>query len=264
MVSNRLNKSGAFTLLTMGSTAKHILKQAQTREELDTILDVIWAANYTPYDPFAQLFFPVLGFLQADREAALAESKQRFWNNHQSDPSSHWYYVVDTATALTVGCAQWQISKANPFPNGRGVLTAPWWPEGEHREFCEAVLEQVYKPRARWMQRPHLALNWMAVHPAHRRLGIGSLLMTAGISRAHDLDLECWMEATAMGKPLYEKFGFRSLFKVAFDTEKANASDVWRKCEHEMTPHAFFAMWRPRGGVWTVGGKDVEMPWEAR
>ena len=50
------------------------------------------------------------------------------------------------------------------------------------------------------------ALNWMAVDPAHRLRGIGCLLMDVGIVRADDLDLECWLEASAMGKPLYEKF----------------------------------------------------------
>jgi hypothetical protein len=62
-----------------------------------------------------------------------------------------------------------------------------------------------------------------------------------------------------MGKPLYEKFGFHSLFRIAFDTNKKEPSDVWRKCEHEMTPEPVFAMWRPKAGVWEGA---VQMPWE--
>lgn len=107
----------------------------------------------------------------------------------------------------------------------------------------------------------------MAVHPAHRRLGIGSLLMAAGTTRADSLNLECWMEASSMGKPLYENVGFRSLFKIAFDTDRKDASNVWRKCEREMTPPPFFAMWRPKGGMWDIYAADgerrgVKMPWE--
>lgn len=106
------------------------------------------------------------------------------------------------------------------------------------------------------------ALNWMAVHPAHRLCGIGSLLMNAGIKKADNLNLECWLEGSNMGKPLYEKFGFRSLFKIAFDTEVSGASDEWRKCAHEMTPAAVFAMWRPKRGLWKLeNGQEVEMPW---
>lgn len=95
--------------------------------------------------------------------------------------------------------------------------------------------------------------------------------MDAGISRADTLQVECWMEASSMGKSLYEKSGFRSLLKIAFDTEKKNASDVWRKCEHEMTPEPIFAMWRPKQGIWETRNegdeenraiKEVKMPWD--
>ena len=86
--------------------------------------------------------------------------------------------------------------------------------------------------------------------------------MDVGISRADDLNLECWMEASAMGKPLYEKFGYRSLLHLAFDKERKNASDEWMKCAHEMTPPPIYAMWRPKRGVWeNEAGVEVQKPW---
>ncbi|KAJ4362978.1 hypothetical protein N0V83_010095 [Neocucurbitaria cava] len=202
---------------------RYLVQEAKTRQELDAVMDVIWAANYTPYEPFAQIFFPVLGFTTAHREAAIAESKERFWNQHQADRSSHWFYAFDTVTGRAVGCAQWVISESNPFA---------------------------------------AALNWMAVHPSHRFQGIGSLLMNVGILRADELNLECWMEASSMGKPLYEKFKFQSLLKIAFDNEKLGASDEWRKCAHEMTPPPIFAMWRPKQGRRTSDLGGVRLPWE--
>jgi|TARA_R110002003_G_scaffold172_1_gene14085 hypothetical protein len=137
---------------------RYVVREANTRQELDQILDVIWAANYTPYEPFVQLFFPVLGYTSAHREAAIIESKERFWVQHHTDPSSHWYYASDTATGQTIGCAQWMVSESNPFATGVPKLTAPWWPEGECRRFCESILDQVYKPRASWMTRPHCGM----------------------------------------------------------------------------------------------------------
>jgi hypothetical protein len=134
---------------------QYAIREANTKQELDEILDVIWAANYTPYEPFVQLFFPVLGYTPAHREAAIAESKDRFWNQHQADPSSHWYYAFDTITGAKVGCAQWVISESNPFSAGVPKLEAPWWPEGVYRNFCESIINQVYKPRVSWMTRPH-------------------------------------------------------------------------------------------------------------
>lgn len=87
--------------------------------------------------------------------------------------------------------------------------------------------------------------------------------MHVGTKQADDLNIECWMEASAMGKPLYEKFAFRSLFKLAWDTDRRDASDEWRKCAYEMTPEPLWVMWRPKQGQWkTQCGQDVKMPWD--
>lgn len=141
---------------------RYVVREAKSKQELDDILDVIWAANYIPYEPFMQLFFPVLGYTAAHREAAITESKERLWEQHQADRTSHWFSAFDTVTNRTVGCAQWVISTTNPFAAGTPELTAPWWPEGEYRRFCESILNQVYKPRASWMTRPHCG-KWSVV-----------------------------------------------------------------------------------------------------
>lgn len=141
--------------MSVTAVEQYVVREASTRRELDQILEVIWAANYTPFEPFVQLFFPVLGYTPAHREAAIAESKTRFWSQHQDDPSSHWYYALDTIKGTIVGTAQWVISESNPFAAGIPVLKAPWWPEGECRNFCESIINQVYRPRASWMTRPH-------------------------------------------------------------------------------------------------------------
>ncbi|KAH7382570.1 hypothetical protein DE146DRAFT_740177 [Phaeosphaeria sp. MPI-PUGE-AT-0046c] len=261
MASITVEQLPATVKMSVTKRDKYVVQEATTRKELDEILDVIWAANYTPYEPFVQLFFPVLGYTRAHREAAIAESKERFWSQHVADPSSHWYYAADSLTGEIVGCAQWVITEGNLFATGVPKLEAPWWPEGECRKFCESILNQVYRPRASWMTRSHCALNWLAVRPSHRLRGVGSLLMDVGIMRADDLNLECWMEASAMGKPLYEKFGYRSLLNLAFNNGCSNASDEWMKCAHEMTPPPIYAMWRPKRGVWkNEAGGDVQTP----
>jgi predicted N-acetyltransferase YhbS len=98
----------------------------------------------------------------------------------------------------------------------------------------------------------------MAVVPSHRRRRVASLLMEWGVAKADTLAIEAWMESSPMGKALYEKFGFRQLFKIAYDTSKPNSSDEWRRMEHEMTPTPFYAMWRPANGVW----EGSKMPWQ--
>jgi GNAT superfamily N-acetyltransferase len=86
----------------------------------------------------------------------------------------------------------------------------------------------------------------MSVIPTYRRRGIGSILMASYTNYADANNYECWLEGTPMGKSMYENFGFESLFKIAFDIDTKNASDVWRKCEHELTPPPIYAMWRPK------------------
>src|SRR4051812_6245908 len=100
--------------MSVSAGDRYVVREASTRQELDQILDVIWAANYTPFEPFVQLFFPVLGYTSAHREAAIVEPKERFWSQTQADPSSHWYYALDTVTGKAVGSAQWVVSERNP------------------------------------------------------------------------------------------------------------------------------------------------------
>jgi hypothetical protein len=110
----------------------------------------------------------------------------------------------------------------------------------------------------------------MSVIPTYRRRGIGSLLMASYTNYADKHNYECWLEGTPMAKIMYEQFGFKSLLKIAFDTDKKNASDVWRKCEHELTPLPIHAMWRPKkadgGAIDSTEGKEEYnkrvMPWE--
>lgn len=163
---NETETNGKFTvkLNTMDlvneaeTKGKFAIKEVETREEMDKIMDVIWVANYDPYEPFAQLFFPVLGYTKADREAAIAESKERFWSDHKSQIPSHWFYVQDTETKEVIGCLQWEVEESNPFPDGPPKLTAPWWPDGEHREFTERILNQLYAPRANSMTRRNIGM----------------------------------------------------------------------------------------------------------
>ena len=137
-------------------SGKFAIKEVQAREEMDQVMDVIWKANYYPYEPFAQLVFPVLGYTTADREAAIIESKQRFWHTHKTQNVNRWFYIEDSETRDAVGCVQWEIVDHNRSQDRSPKLTACWWPSGEYREFAELILSQAYACRALWMKRRHL------------------------------------------------------------------------------------------------------------
>lgn len=47
------------------------------------------------------------------------------------------------------------------------------------------------------------------VHPDHQGRGIGKKLLSWGLQEGVRLNLPVWLEASAAGKPLYEKSGFK-------------------------------------------------------
>lgn len=125
-----------------------VAREATTRSEFDALIDVVWKAQYNPYDPAFSAFSPIFGPTAADRKAAIQESKDRLWQTHLSDPSGHWIYVRDPTSGEVVGGTEWLIHKTNPYANGAPKMEAPWRPEGsEGRVFCNELLRQCYAPR---------------------------------------------------------------------------------------------------------------------
>ena len=136
--------------------SRYVVKELQTRAELDAVVDVIWKAQYSPYMPSASIFFPVFGYTAEDRVAGIADSKERLWKEHSSDPSSsHWIFVEDTTTSQVVAGALWEWHENNPFKDGIAKVDMYWWPKGEAKDFCEEMIRQAMTPRSLWMHRPH-------------------------------------------------------------------------------------------------------------
>ena len=132
-----------------------ILKECLDRSTFSRVVDCEWAAYYNPYHPFMQVLFPVLGGSPESRTAAIEESKERQWQWHSDDATSHWFYVEDEQSGEVVGGAQWHVHEKNPFEGPQTKLEAYWWPEGECKRFMDEMLEQVYGPRQVKMTRPH-------------------------------------------------------------------------------------------------------------
>ena len=135
------------------------LKECTSPTTFSPIVDCEWTSYYNPYHPYMQILFPVFGTGgPADRAAAVKESKERQWQWHSSDPTSHWFYVEDEDSGEIVGGAQWHVYEKNPFEGEQNALEAYWWPEGEGRRFASEMLEQVYGPRRVKMTRPHMRM----------------------------------------------------------------------------------------------------------
>jgi len=92
------------------------LKECTDQSTFSRIIDCQWSAYYNPYHPYMQILFPVFGGAAKDREAAIQESKERQWQWHSGDATSHWFYVEDDdREGEILGGAQWHVHEKNPF-----------------------------------------------------------------------------------------------------------------------------------------------------
>ncbi|PSN61369.1 acyl-CoA N-acyltransferase [Corynespora cassiicola Philippines] len=65
--------------------------------------------------------------------------------------------------------------------------------------------------------RPYYCLDTLVTHPNHHRRGAGSMLIEWGTTKADEAGVECYLEASPMGEPLYAKHGFERLEEVGLN-----------------------------------------------
>ncbi|KAL9091713.1 MAG: hypothetical protein Q9165_004789 [Trypethelium subeluteriae] len=239
------------------------VEEVSVREELDGIADCIWEVM-EHNDSAHKVFYPVLH----DRETALSECKERLWNEHINDPSSHWIFVRDgSSDSLKVlGACQWRFYEQNPFPYGMPDVKATWWPEGGARDLASEFARKCLSPRAAWMSRPHTGvsslvplslgcsigkvssahtldtgLSWCVVLPTHQKRGIGQALMAWGLRKTDELGLESYIEATPAGRKLYERCGFCFVARVDIDVHDKDCDEGWKDLQSLVLPTGFNA-----------------------
>jgi len=238
-----------------------MIKEISSEDEFAAIVPCIWAGYYNPYLPFINLLLPVFEDTEKGYSDAIAESTARLWATHTSDPSSHWIYVTDETRQILSG-AHWNFHAVSPYYENFPAIQATWHPEGEGREFASHVINQVYGLRGKRLLRPHAELDMIFTDPKHRNKGYATMLMKWGMDEAEKMEVEIMVEATAIGLPLYKKFGFRVVEKIAVDTFRDNPSHIWTRLESDLQGMTFWWMWKPKNGIYQKG-IDV-LPWESK
>ena len=83
-----------------------------------------------------------------------------------------------------------------------------------------------------------------------------------GAQKADELGLEGYVEASRMGQPVYEKYGFVEMARPDFQFEYPNPTEKWKELAQRLKAEPPALMWRPSGGKYEAG-KTV-IPWEGK
>ncbi|KAI1110228.1 acyl-CoA N-acyltransferase [Nemania sp. NC0429] len=200
-----------------------------------------------PPQNFFHISFPINGTSNEAREEAIKEAAERLKQWHTDDPTSHWQKVVDADTGKVAGGALWNVYEENPFANPHQVPVT-WFPEGGSRTFAERTLEDHVRPRSEAAQRPHIYLFIIFTHPDYRRTGVGRQLMSWGLEKSKQLDVDIFLDSTPYGRPLYEATGFEYIEENVTIPKTQIEDDSWKEIEKKVGPFTFWLMRRPARG----------------
>ncbi|EED16410.1 GNAT family acetyltransferase, putative [Talaromyces stipitatus ATCC 10500] len=243
--------------------------------DMPELMEALWDAFEKPYQGVLRNFFPILN---NDREASLLAATNGQREEYKSSyPELIWLKVTyreddnQNSKGKIVGGAKWYFFQRNPFAPKPGsdhdptAEEAVWYPEGPGRTFATAAMHALDKPRMTMGQGPHAFLNIAFTVFEHRRKGVSNLFLKWGLSRADELGLESWLDASTEGRPVYTKLGFvpyrmnnvnPAMPSSYTEEEKAE----WEKLEKEILPMDSMTMWRPLGGKFVEG--ETVKPWD--
>lgn len=99
-------------------------------------------------------------------------------------------------------------------------------------------------------------------HADYRRKGIGQKFMDWGMAKADEMGVEFFLDATPVGRPLYDANGLIEIEKNDIKPQTENPDDAWKAVEKKIGPTTWYLMWRPAGGNYEEGKTDK--PWEKK
>ncbi|KAI0977176.1 hypothetical protein F4678DRAFT_412101, partial [Xylaria arbuscula] len=212
-----------------------------------------------PPQGFIHAYFAPPSRDEVGRRERINEAATRYesWNEHS--PNNYWQKVIDTQTGAIVGGALWKIYSEDPFAEQHSV-EATWLPNDGSRKFAEAFLKLYATPRAALGRRPQVYLSIIFTSPSHRRRGLAQQIMSWGIEKANQMGVEMFIDATEMGKPLYEQNGFTCVEVNKIIPKTECKDEGWKELEERVGPiTTLYLMWRPSGGPYVEG--KTTFPW---
>ncbi|EKG14884.1 hypothetical protein MPH_07924 [Macrophomina phaseolina MS6] len=169
-------------------------------------------------------------YLTPPSQESLDKTTQVRLRAFREDPSVHFIKATDPETGELIACARWDIFKharSDEDVERKAAITE----DDLIPEFNVDVHEALFGPLRRTHKeimgkRPHASLVTLVTDPDHGRRGAGGLLVQWGLDQADELGLDTYLDASPMGKGLYQKNGFEIVKDIPFDLAKFGGEGV--------------------------------------
>jgi GNAT superfamily N-acetyltransferase len=237
-----------------------VVSQVSDPSDFQKIMPMDHDAWLTPYNPQLKHFRPNLPTRDERIAYTVAKNAKKLQKN---DPNLFFIKVTDTEIDEVIGFAIWAVNQMSDEDDG---TAAYWHPEGsEEREFAECFINGLWQFMAERVQRKHLDLHSITVHPSHRHRGVGRMLIRWGTTKADELGIETVISSLNSARGAYERCGFGCIEVIPpnprleerlKELEKEGRGQKWKDLlEDDLSG---WLMWRPVGRDWMDGDKA---PW---
>ncbi|KAI5863059.1 hypothetical protein GGS23DRAFT_568038 [Durotheca rogersii] len=251
----------------------------------DDLFATYWESWKDPLQVTGMLTFPWLGEDSPREKASYHAAKEAYLEQARQNPDQCWLKIEDRSvtgrTSIVGGGAFTIVREGAPKPNpsanngdsGLPEIKLPGlgYPANSERDI---LMRQFYLQMRSWhprimTDRPHLYGQALWVLPAFRHLGAAAVVMDYFTEKADALSVECFLEGSAIGTPLYLQKGFVLLERPVMvfryfarsDKEKI-PSEEWIRLVRGLHAEPIAIMWRPVRGDYDEG-KTV-LPWVGR
>ncbi|KAK7917483.1 Acyl-CoA N-acyltransferase [Apiospora marii] len=111
-----------------------------------------------------------------------------------------------------------ELTKQQPLTSDDKAAPAVGdYPEGGNHEIADMFFSALGESQKKWKTDDMLGLSLLCVSPRYHRRGIATALLTPMLDIADAEGRKTYLEATAAGRPLYERLGFREVEVLRFD-----------------------------------------------
>jgi hypothetical protein len=159
------------------------------------------------------------------------------WKRDLTKPNSWYWKIVDTSLEFseddpptnggrTIAIATWSMHNvkaegtSEPAVNPALTSTTQSFVPPELRlDALSSLLGPIRaaQPEIMGTEKPFLMLNMLATHPDHQGRGAGKMLLDWGLKKADDEGLVTYLNATDVGRRMYEKSRFEVVKTIEWD-----------------------------------------------